>query len=210
MENIIKSLNWRYAVKIFDKNRKLTAKQVDFLKESVNLTASSLGLQPFKVAVISSEEIKQKLYKVSYDQAQIITASELFVFCANENVDEQYADKYLENISKTRNVTRLSLKGYEGMVKGFIKNTKGENKVNWAARQAYIAIGNLLTTAAMAEIDACPMEGFEAEKYAEILGLKEKGLKPFALVALGYRSCDDKYGKLAKVRRPIEEGFINY
>lgn len=210
MENIIESLNWRYAVKLFDKSKKLDNQIIESLKTIVNLTASSLGLQTYRIAIISTDEVKEKLIGASFNQPQITTASHLFVFCALENVDNDYADDYLNLVAETRNLTRESLKSYESMVKGVTSGTNKEEKINWAARQAYIAMGNLMTAAAISGIDTCPMEGFDANQYAEILGLKEKGLRPFALVALGYRSEDDKYAELKKVRRSNEEMFINF
>jgi nitroreductase/dihydropteridine reductase len=210
METIIQALQKRYAVKQFDKSFKLSTEQVSQFKEIANLTATSMGLQPFRVAMISSDEVKEKLLTHSYNQPQITSASHLFVLCAVENVDDNYADKYLDNIAKTRGVTRESLKGYEQMVKGFTSQDDTEMKTQWAARQAYIVVGNLLTSAAMAGIDACPMEGFDADAYAEVLGLKAKGLRPYALVALGKKSQDDKYATAAKVRMPVDELFIEY
>jgi nitroreductase len=202
MENIIEKLNWRYAVKSFDTNRKLTTKQIDFLKEALNLTASSLGLQPYKILIIEDEETKKKLLPLSYDQNQITSASHLFLFCAIKNVDEKYADNYIEHTAKTRNATVENIKDYAEMVKGFIRNYDYDQKLSWASKQAYIALGNLLTVCALEQIDACPMEGFSPEDYEKTLGLDKLGLKALALVATGYRSPDDKYQHLKKVRKP--------
>lgn len=203
-------MKWRYAVKLFDNTKKLTNEQVNLLKEIVNLAPTSSGLQPFKVLIIESDDIKTKLLAASYNQPQITTASHLFIFCANEMVDNNYADDYLNNIAETRGISRESIIGYEKMIKGVTSAPRSESKTNWAARQAYIALGTLTTSAALLGIDACPMEGFESEKYSEILNLKELNLKAFALVALGNRSENDKYSKLPKVRKPIDEIFLTF
>ena len=110
--------------------------------------------------------------------------------------------------AEVRGMSVDSLKAYAQMVKGFVNNFDDEAKLVWASKQAYIALGNLLTTCALERIDACPMEGFEVEKYSEILGLEAKGLKPLALVAAGYRSEEDKYASHLKVRKPMADLFL--
>lgn len=201
MNNIIEKLNWRYAVKSFDSNKKLSNEQIEHLKEALNLTASSLGLQPYKIMVIEDEETKKKLFPLSYNQDQIISASHLFLFCAIKDVDEKYANNYIDLVAKTRGVSVEDITGYSDMVKGFIKGYNNEQKLSWASKQAYIALGNLLTVCALNEIDACPMEGFSADDYEKVLGLDKLGLKPLALVATGYRSANDNYQHLKKVRK---------
>jgi len=208
MSTIIESLKWRYATKIFDINRKLTDNQVNTLKHSISLTASSLGLQPYKIIVVSDHKIKKSLFPHSYNQLQITTASHLFVFCAIEKIDDSYTQEFIKLMSKIQNKSMEDLHGYKSMINNFINNSDDGAKLLWASKQTYIAIGNLLTTCALEETDACPMEGFDAEKYSEILSLKEKGLKVLALVATGFRSKDDKYGIMPKVRKVYSDLFV--
>lgn len=210
MDTIIQALEKRYAVKLFDEKFKLTRAQVNQLKVTVNLTASSMGLQPYRVVVVENQKIKEELRRASYDQAQVSTASHLFIFCAHTQVDSAYADEFLNDVAQTRQVSRESLEGLEGMVKGFTGTASQEDKIQWAARQAYIAVGNLLTSAAIAGIDACPMEGFDAQSYAEILQLEEKNLQPFVMVALGKKSDNDKYAQLKKVRKTLDDMFLDF
>lgn len=208
MKNIIEALEWRYATKEFDTEKKLSDEQLKTLKTAINLTATSMGMQPFKVMIISDKEIKDKLFPVSYNQPQITTASHLFLFCAIEKIDSQYAEEYINLVAKVRNQPIELLDSFSQMVNGFVDNFDDSAKLNWASKQAYIAIGNLLTTCALEEIDACPMEGFLNDKYSEILGLDKLGLKPLALVATGFRNETDKYAKLKKVRKAEEDLFI--
>ncbi len=202
MDNIIEKLNWRYATKKFDTTKKLSKEQIDYLKTVINLTPTSLGLQPYRVMIIDDMETKQKLYPLSYNQPQILTASHIFLFCAIKNVDEQYADNYIKLVAETRNAKVEDLGEYAEMIKGFVNNYNSEQKLSWASKQAYIALGNLLTVCALNNIDACPMEGFVADDYETALGLDKLGLRPLAIAALGYRSKDDMAQQYKKVRKP--------
>lgn len=201
MQNIIQQLEWRYAVKKFDKDKKLSESQLSQLKSALDLTASSMGLQPYKIMIISDDDTKKKLLPLSYNQDQIISASHLFLFCAIEKIDNDFADNYIKYTADVQGVDVEVLGDYAGMVKGFVNNFTDEQKIVWASKQAYIALGNLLTTCAIGEIDACPMEGFSAPDYAKELGLDKKGLLPLALCAVGFRSADDKSQYRKKVRK---------
>ncbi len=210
MKPIIEALKNRYAVKLFDDSKKLTVEQIEDLKAVVNLTASSLGMQPYRVVIIENQKIKEALKPHAYDQAQITTASHLFLFCAHQQIDNAYVDDYMNLISEIRHQSRESLKGYESMVSSFVNSRTKEELEVWASKQAYIGIGNLLTSAAIAGIDACPMEGFDPQAFKEVLNLDKMNLQPLALVALGYKSPEDKYAKLAKVRRSNDTMFMQF
>lgn len=204
---MIDSLNWRYATKKFDKNKHVSAEDIQLLKETVRLTASSYGLQPYKVLEVKSPEIREKLKAVSFGQPQVTDASTLFVFCANDDLTDTHIDAYLELSAKTQKVDVEVFKGYGDFMKGVFGSRTTADKHEWAARQAYIALGNLLTTAASMQIDVCPMEGFDAQQYNEILGLKGSGYSSVVIAAIGYRSADDEAQNKAKVRRPLGELF---
>lgn len=204
---MIESLKWRYATKKFDKNKQVSAENIQLLKETVRLTASSYGLQPYKVLEVKSPEIREKLKAVSFGQPQITDASTLFVFCANDDLTNAHIDSYLELSAKTQKVDVEVFKGYGDFMKGVFGSRTTADKHEWASRQAYIALGNLLTTAASMQIDVCPMEGFDARQYNEILGLKGSGYSSVVIAAIGYRSGNDEAQNKAKVRRPLDELF---
>lgn len=206
-ENFIENLNWRYATKKFDPNRKLNPETVAAILDSIQLSASSYGLQPYEVFVIEDMEIRKKLKEVSWNQPQITDASHLLVFANYTSIDQGHINSYLENISRTRNISRADLKGLEDMLGNTVLKLSPEEQTIWTAHQAYIALGNFLSAAANLRIDTCPMEGFQAEKYDEILGLKEKGLTTAVIATMGYRSEEDSMQHAPKVRKNKEELF---
>lgn len=206
-KDFLENLNWRYATKKFNPNKKVSSDDMNALLEGIQLSASSYGLQPYEVFVIEDTELREKLREVSWNQPQITDASHLLVFANMTSIDENYINAYLKNISKTRNLELENLKGLEDMLKNTVLNLNAEEQAVWTANQAYIALGNFLAAAANLKIDSCPMEGFIAEKYDEILGLKEKGLTTAVIATMGYRSEEDSMQHAAKVRKHKEELF---
>ncbi|MUP46820.1 NAD(P)H-dependent oxidoreductase [Gramella sp. BOM4] len=195
------NLNWRYATKKFDAQKKISQEDLNNLLESIQLTASSYGLQPYEVIVVTNPEIREQLKAAAWNQSQVAEASHLIVFASLKSVSEDYLDSYLNNIAETRNVSREDLKGMEDMIKNTTLQLPADIQQNWAAKQAYIALGNLLSAAANMKIDTCPMEGFDAKKFDEILGLEERNLTTAVIAPIGYRSEEDPYQHLAKVRK---------
>ena len=209
MENIIEALEWRYATKVFDKTRKLTDHQVNDLKRVCQLSASSFGLQPYKIIVISNKELMEQLKPASYGQAQITDASHLFLFCAMKNFDKKDVEKFVDLNVKVTGIDKAHLKNFHDMMDMKMESMNMEENMMWATKQAYIALGNLLTAAAVMEIDTCPIEGFIPEQYSEILKLDEMGLEPLVLTAVGYRDDSDKYQNIPKVRKNKADLFID-
>lgn len=207
--SLTEKLQWRAAIKQFDKSKKLTAEQLDSLLTAIQLAPSSLGLQGYKVIVVEDEATRAKLREAAHGQAQLTDASHVIVFAAETNVDEAFGKNYIDLVAKTRGIDREHLAGFEGMVLGAINGQPADQKLIWLHKQAYIALGVLLTAAAEHGIDATPMEGFDNAKFDEILGLKEKGLTSTVIAPVGFRSEEDGYSKMAKVRRPKEELFIH-
>jgi len=207
--SLIEKLQWRAAVKQFDQSKKISTEQLDNLLSAVQLAPTSLGLQSFKVIVVQDAETREKLRAVGYNQAQITDSAALFVFASVTNLDEQFGKSFIDLVASVRNVDRASLEGYEQMVLGTLSSRTAEQKLEWSHKQAYIALGVLLSAAADLGIDAAPMEGFDAAKFDEILGLKEKGLTTTVIAAVGFRSEDDQYSKMIKVRRSKEELFLH-
>ena len=207
--SLIEKLTWRYATKKFDKTTKLTSFQLDELLHAVHLSPASTGVQSYKIIVIEDAAIREKLQQAAYGQTQIVDASQLIVFAAETNLAAHYVEKLIDHVAKSRSVDRSNLAGYEQMINSKLSSMNEEQRIIWAKKQAYIALGVLLTSAAELGIDACPMEGFSAPQFDEILGLKEKGLTTAVIAAIGFRAEDDAYSKLNKVRKPEEEMFIH-
>jgi nitroreductase/dihydropteridine reductase len=173
------------------------------------LAPSSAGLQHYRIVIIEDAAIRAKLREAAYGQSQITDASQLIVFAAETNINEAYADKYINRIAETRNTSAESLSGFKSMIMGTINARTTEQLVVWAQKQAYIGLGVLVTAAADQDVDICPMEGFDVAKFDEILGLKDKGLTATVIATIGYRAEDDAYSRLTKVRRPASELFIH-
>ncbi|HTN19236.1 MAG TPA: NAD(P)H-dependent oxidoreductase [Pelobium sp.] len=209
MKEIIESLNWRYATKSFDSSKKLNDGQLEGLLSAVQLAPSSFGLQPYKVIIVKNQEVKEKLKLAAYAQTQLTDASEIFVFAIEKNFSERHVDAFTKNIAETRGVTIESLKGYADVMKATVNSRSAEEVDAWNTRQAYIGLGILLETAALNNIDACPMEGFDSAKFNEILGLESKNLHSVAIAAVGFRSADDSYQHYTKVRKSKEDLFIH-
>ncbi|MEI7483140.1 MAG: nitroreductase family protein [Ignavibacteriota bacterium] len=206
---IIDALNWRYATKRMN-GKKVSQEQLNRILESVRLSASSMGLQPYTIFVVENEELRKKIQPGAYNQPQITECSHLLVFAAWDNVTEQHADEYLENIALTRGVTPESLNGFKGMLMGIVNGRSKEEKYEWSARQVYLALGTALAAAALEQVDSTPMEGFVPDEVDKILDLNSKGLKSVALLTLGFRDTEnDHLAEAKKVRRSAEKLFVN-
>ena len=188
---LLDKLKWRYATKGFDKERRLGPEQVNNLLQAADLAPSSYGLQPFSLVLIESNEIKKKLSPAAFNQPQVTAASHLFIFAVRNELSEKDVNDFVDRIVKTRGISKDEVADYEATMKGSINKRTPEQRFNWAARQAYISLGILLSAAAIQDIDACPMEGFNNKQFDEILGLKEKGFSSVAMIAAGYRSTED-------------------
>ena len=206
--NIIESLNWRYATKKFDSNRKLSKNQVNTLKNAFNLTASSYGLQPIKLIVISNKEIKNNLLESSMNQQQVIQCSHLLVICVETDIDESYIELYFKRVVDIRKTSPKVLESFKNSIINEFNDMSNASIINWSINQAYLALGNLMTVCSVEEIDSCPMEGFLPEKYDEILDLKTKNLKSVLVMPVGYRSVDDQFSSFKKVRKDINDNII--
>ena len=208
MTQINDSLNWRYATKAYDTSKKLNEDQLNTLIESIRLSPSSYGLQPYRVINVKTPEIREKLKAAAWNQTQMTDASQLLVFTVPTDLSDKHIDTFIEEVAKTRGITIESLKGYSDMIKGSVNSKTPEQRKDWSARQAYIALGILLKTAADMQIDATPMEGFDNAQFDDILGLKDKNLTSVVVCALGYRADNDDFAKMKKVRFSKEVLFI--
>jgi nitroreductase len=208
MSTLLDNLNWRYATKKFDATKKISSQDLNTLKEAVRLSASSYGLQPYKVVIVENPEIREQLKAAAYGQTQITDASQLFVFANDLNAGAESVDAYIKNISETRGVPVDALAGFADMMKGTIANLSQDAKNIWTAKQTYIALGTLLSAASELKIDATPMEGFNPAAFNEILGLDKLGLNASVIATVGYRHDEDDAQHYKKVRKSHEELFI--
>ncbi|EEF63005.1 NAD(P)H-dependent oxidoreductase [Pedosphaera parvula] len=207
-QQLITQLNWRYATKQFDPNRKINERDWAALEAALLLTPSSGGLQPWKFIVVTDPSVRTKLLPASYGQPQITDASHLVVFAAKNNFSEADVDAHLKHVAEVQGIPVEALTPFRAMLVGGIVTNMDEAARNaWARNQAYIALGNLLTSAALLGIDACPMEGVDRDQYDEILGLKANGFATAVIVTLGHRSATDNYAIARKVRFPKEQVF---
>jgi nitroreductase len=193
-------LEWRYATKVFDNSRTISASDWSALEESLRLAPSSFGLQPWHFCVITDSTLKERLKPASWNQPQITDASHLVVFAVKNVIDQQYIASFVQDLATARGVAAESLKGYQDMMEGsLLSRSQAELKI-WGANQVYIALGFFLSACANLRIDACPMEGIDPAQYDSILGLPEKGFSTVVAATAGYRSSSDKYATAAKVR----------
>ncbi len=205
--NLIELLNWRYATKSMN-GEKVPADKLERILDAIRLSASSGGLQPYNVIVVSDPDLKEKIKAVAYNQTQITDCSDLLIFAGWDDVTPERVDHFINNIATTRNVSIESLEGMRNMV-GANSALSPEDTIAWTAKQSYIALGTALIAAANEQVDATPMEGFDNKELDLLLDLKSKGLKSTGLVALGYRdTANDWLVNLPKVRASKETLFI--
>jgi nitroreductase len=205
---LLDAMNWRYAAKRMN-GKTVPEEKINTILEAIRLSASSVGLQPYNVIVTDSHELKGKIHQLACPQPQIVEGSHVLIFAAWSSVEAEHIDKYIQLIANTRKTAVESLTPFADSIKGNILNMPVEQRYNWAARQAYIGLGSALIAAAVEEVDATPMEGFNAQALDELLDLKAKGLQSVSVLALGYRDAENDFlAKAPKVRRPAEDFFL--
>jgi nitroreductase len=207
-DQLLTQLNWRYAVKKFDSQKKLSSQQIDQVLEALRLSPSSFGLQPWKFLVITNPEIKSKLKAFSWNQSQVVDASHLIVFCGIKQVDNQFVDQFVDDMVRVRGGQKADLQGYSDVMKSFLSRLDDKAKKEWVKNQIYIALGNLMTFCAFQKIDTCPMEGFVPVDYDKVLNLDKLGLYSVVVCPVGFRASDDKYAQAKKVRYSLDKLVI--
>ena len=201
LNQIKKALEWRYAVKSFDPTKKISADKWEVLEDSLVLSPSSYGLQPWKFLIVENKELREKLKPFSWNQTQVTDASHLVVFTTLKEITPDYIKEFIQRNMDVRNVPHDAVAGYEGMmIKNIVEGMDKDYVRTWNQRQSYIAMGFLLEAAALLEIDTVAMEGITPKAYDEILGLDKTPYATVSAVALGYRSTEDKYQFAKKVR----------
>jgi nitroreductase len=208
MADIIKDLEWRYAVKKFDSTKEIEAPKLERIEKAFNLTATSYGLQPIKMVVLKNKSLQEQLVEFSYGQQQVAQASHLLILCIEKKIDADYISGYFNKVKKIRGTSDAVLEPFKSALVNEFANMDTRQIQQWATNQAYLAMGNLLTICAVEQIDACPMEGFLPESYDKLLKLGTKGLSSVLVLPIGYRAEDDMFSGFKKVRRDMENSII--
>lgn len=204
--NYLEALSRRYSVKKFN-NEIIPQETLHNILESGKLSASSLGLQPYKITVVESEEMKQKLIPAFYNPSQISTCSHLIVIISKKTIGENYIQGYFNHISEVRDVPLANLDLFKNSINQHITQKNNDEIFNWAEKQSYIVLANLMYAAAIENVDTCPMEGFRQDMIEEILNIDPETEKVTVTLALGYRSEEDHFQHMKKVRKPNEKLF---
>ena len=204
-EQTLDALKWRYATKQFDAERKIAEETWKALEESLVLTPSSFGLQPWKFIVVEDEGLRESLLAESWQQAQVTDASHFVVLTCRTDMTLADIERWIECSAKAQGKTPEDLEGLKGMIAGFASHQSLEQRLEWNTRQSYIALGQLMAVAAVMGIDACPMEGINPKAYNSILNLEDTGYTTVVACALGYRDEGDKYATTPKARFDLEE-----
>ena len=208
MTDIIKDLEWRYAVKKFDSSKEIEVAKLERIKKAFILTATSYGLQPIKMVVLKNKDLQEQLVEFSYGQMQVAQASHILILCIEKKIDTDYISSYFKKVKEIRGTSDSVLEPFKKELVSEFTKMDTKQIQQWAINQVYLAMGNLLTICAAEQIDACPMEGFLPESYDELLNLSSKGLCSVLALPIGYRAEDDMFSGFKKVRRDMENSII--
>ena len=209
MSDLLQALQWRYATKKMKSTKKVPQDKVDYIAEAVRLTATSSGLQPYELLVITNYALREQIRAVAWNQAQVTDCSHLLVFAAWDNYTPERINQMFDLVNAERGIINEGWEAYRKQVLDTYPQRDAEVNYQHAARQAYIGVGTALIAAAVQQVDSTPMEGFDPAKVDEILNLTERGLRSVVILPLGYRDeAGDWLANLKKVRRPREQ-FIS-
>ena len=207
--DVIDQLQWRYATKKFDETLLLSKEKIATLKEAFNLTATSYGLQPVKLVILSNKELQCQLVPHTMNQQQVAQASHVLIFCIEKQIDQAYIASYFNRVQGIRQTPDRVLQPFKQfLINDFEKLNQNQIEL-WAMKQAYLTMGNLLTVCAVEHIDACPMEGFDPEQYDQLLELNKRNLKSVLVMPVGHRAADDAFANLKKVRKELKNSVID-
>jgi len=204
-DQLLASLRWRYATKRFDPARKIEPATWDALEESLVLTPSSFGLQPWKFLVIENPGIRANLLAESWGQRQVTDASHLIVLTTRTDLTSADIDTWMERMVEVQGTPPEVAGMLKGMIEGFAQGMTHEQRHAWNAKQAYIALGQLMGMAAILGIDTCPMEGISTAGYDKVLGLEGSGYATAVACALGFRAEDCRGATTPKARFDREQ-----
>lgn len=199
---VLEKLNWRYATKKMDPAKPVPQEKVDRILEAIRLAPTSSGLQPFDVIVVTNPEVREALKSAAWNQGQITDGSHLLVFAAWDNYTADRINTMFDLVNTERGFVNEGWEAYrKRLLEAYVPR---DSQVNFehAARQAYVGLGIALLAAAFEGVDSTPMEGFDPDRFDEILGLRAQGLRSVAILPLGYRDAgNDWLANLKKVRR---------
>ncbi len=208
-ETVTSALEWRYATRKFDPAKKIAPSVWSALEQAMVLSPSSIGLQPWKFLVITDPAVREKLHPASWNQAQVLDASHFVVFAVRKNLDAAHVDRHVQRMVEVRGGTVQDLTKFRDMAVRNLDQARAEGRLDtWQSHQIYIALGQFMTAAALLGVDTCPMEGFEPEKFDEILGLSAQGLTSVVCCAAGYRLPDDRFAAMKKVRFKADDVIV--
>ena len=208
-DTLLAALHWRYAVKKFDPAKKISAADWTVLEQALVLSPSSDGLQTWKFIIVTDPAMKARLKPAAWDQSQVTDCSHFVVFTVRKDLGADHVDRHINRMAEVRGVTPESLGKFRQMVTGNLDKARAEARLDtWQSHQVYIALGQFMASAAVIGVDTCPMEGFEPEKFDEILALKGTGYASVVCCAAGYRAADDKYATTKKVRFKPEDVLV--
>jgi nitroreductase len=206
-DQLLSALNWRYATKGFDSEKTIPAFEWETLKEAMRLAPSSFGLQPWHFLAITSPELKAQLRPHAWNQSQVTDCSHFLVLCTRTDIDVPFVDEFMSSTAQQRGIGEETLKGYRDVVVDFVTALTPQERLQWSKMQTYLALQRLMDSAALLGIDSCPLEGFLATQFDQILELPARDLTATVCCALGYRSDSDKSATAAKSRYPTEKVF---
>jgi nitroreductase len=204
-QDLISALQFRYATKKFDPASKIDAATWEALCRSLVLAPSSFGLQPWRFLVVTNPGIRASLREVSWNQPQITDADRLVVIATRIDMTAADIDAWMACLAQSQGKQPEELAAYRGMIDGFVDALDAETRKNWNARQCYIALGQLMTSAAVMGVDTCPLEGIDKAAYDRILGLEGSGYATAVACAIGHRAADDAYATAPKARFAASE-----
>lgn len=208
--SVLQKLQWRYATKQFDAKKRLSESQITLLKDAFNLTATSYGLQTLSLVVVGDNpELRSQLRMHAYEQPQITEASHVLVICIQDDITDHDIDLHFENVKHIRKTPEDVISPFRTRLKDMMKEMTKAERQQWSKHQAYITLGNLMTVCAVEGIDACPMEGFEPEAFDKLLNLQDYNLKSVLLLPVGFRSNQDPFASMKKVRKSTKTNIID-
>lgn len=199
-QQLLETLSWRYATKKFDPAKPISPAEWATLETSLVLTPSSFGLQPWKFLVVENPGVRAELRAASWNQPQVTDASHFVVLTARTTLSTEDITEWISCLAATQGIPTENLAPYQNIVEGFIQPLSADARHAWNNRQTYIALGQLMTSAALLGIDTCPMEGIDPAAYDRILGLENSGYATTVACAIGHRATDDKYATQPKAR----------
>ncbi len=202
---ILEPLKWRAAVRKFDTSKDVSDVELEALLDAGNLTATSMGLQPFKIVVVKNKTLQQELVPLSYNQQHVAEASHILVFAIETDINQDNVDRYIERAMELRNLPSSALEGYKNSISQYMSSMSSDQKQVWATKQTYIALGTVMTIAAELKIDSCAMEGFDPVGYQKMLNLESENLMPVVILPIGFRSNEEVMASLPKVRKTRDE-----